>query len=166
MKLTSARTALPLLLAAFLSGNADARAQAAQDQATQSFTGETGVLLNKRPEPKRVAKEIEFTAPGKFRASGAAGNTAAVPEGATAGVAWQLPGYPADGYNLDTFLSPASTQKVITALVAASVLGNDYRYKTELWLDERRISGSTLEGTSSSASAARRISPSTPTGSS
>lgn len=67
MKLTSARTALPLLLAAFLSGNADARAQAAQDQATQSFTGETGVLLNKRPEPKRVAKEIEFTAPGKFR---------------------------------------------------------------------------------------------------
>lgn len=64
MKLTSARTALPLLLAAFLSGNADARAQAAQDQATQSFTGETGVLLNKRPEPKRVAKEIEFTAPG------------------------------------------------------------------------------------------------------
>ena len=146
MKLTAAGAALLVLGTAFLTGNAAAKTQAAQEQATQSFTGETGILLNKRPEPKRTAQEASFTAPGKFRASGAAGNAAIVPDGATAGVAWQLPGYPADGYNLDSFLPPASTQKVITALVAASVLGGDYRYKTELWLDERRISGNTLNG--------------------
>lgn len=104
MKLTAAGAALLVLGTAFLTGNAAAKTQAAQEQATQSFTGETGILLNKRPEPKRTAQEASFTAPGKFRASGAAGNAAIVPDGATAGVAWQLPGYPADGYNLDSFL--------------------------------------------------------------
>lgn len=36
------------------------------------------------------------------------------------------------GYNVDTYMHPASTQKVLTALAAVLHLGNDYTFKTRL----------------------------------
>src|SRR6266446_6567871 len=36
-------------------------------------------------------------------------------------------------------LAPASTQKIITATTAFELLGKDYKYKTELRSEERRV---------------------------
>ena len=45
------------------------------------------------------------------------------------------------GYNIDTYMHPASTQKVLTALAAVLFLGNDYTLKTRLTVSSSAVSG-------------------------
>ena len=44
------------------------------------------------------------------------------------------------GKNIDTYMHPASTLKVITGLAAILYLGHDYRFKTNLEVSSRLVS--------------------------
>lgn len=45
-------------------------------------------------------------------------------------------GQPVFDVNSQLGLAPASTQKIITSVTAFELLGSDYRYKTEFWLNQ------------------------------
>jgi len=59
----------------------------------------------------------------------------------------EVEGEPTTCHNAEVFATPASCQKVITALLAYKALGAEHRYETNLYLQERagKITGAVIE---------------------
>ena len=95
--------------------------------------------------PKFFASALLF-----FSAAFAVGSVQAaipVPEGSRIALAFKEPGSTSvAAYHGDTFMIPASTQKLLTALAATLYFGPDWQFKTRMLAPQGAIQNGVLKG--------------------